>query len=180
MRAMERIALGARSTDPMTATDGGAIDPRESRLWAYAVSQGASRDDAADIVQEAFVRLAVARAADVSIDNVDGWLFTTVHHLVVDLARKRNIWQLTVARLVSLRESRTAVDPPEASSDEVWSAVDALAQRQRAAIYLRYRADLDFATIAVILGISESAARSYVTKGLKQLEVRLGTRRNEL
>ena len=62
----------------------------------------------------------------------------------------------------------------------MWNAVDTLPARQRAAIYLRYRADLDYATIADVLAVSESAARSYVTKGLKRLELRLGSRRNDL
>ena len=34
--------------------------------------------------------------------------------------------------------------------------------RQRQAVYLRYRADLDYPSIATILGISESGARANV------------------
>lgn len=164
----------------MNATELGPIDERESRLWAYAISLGASRDDAADAVQEAFVRLAVAMTGDKPIENTNGWLYTTVHRLVMDQARQRSLLQRSLARLSSFRESRMSIDPPEASSDEVWSAVDALPARQRAAIHLRYRADLDYATIANVLAVSESAARSYVTKGLKRLELRLGSRRDEL
>lgn len=177
---MASAAMAGRTGDVMAATELGAIDPRESRLWAYAVSQGASRDDAADAVQEAFVRLAVAASSDRPIENVEGWLYRTVQRLVVDQARQRGLLRRALASLSSLRESRLAVDPPEAPSDEVWNAVDALPARQRAAIFLRYRADLDYATIADVLNVSESAARSYVTKGLKRLELRLVSRRNDL
>lgn len=180
MRAITSGAMATRTGELMAATELGPVNEQESRLWAYAISQGASRDDAADAVQDAFVRLAAARASGTSIENIDGWLYTTVHRLVVDQARKRSLLQRSLARLSSLRESRMAIDPPETSSDEVWNAVDALPARQRAAVHLRYRADLDYATIADVLAVSESAARSYVTKGLKRLELRLGSRRNEL
>jgi len=180
MRAIASAATLPHLGELMTATEPGPFEERESRLWAYAISIGASRDDAADAVQEAFVRLAVAMTSDKPIENTDGWLYTTVHRLVVDQARQRSLLQRSLARLASLRESRMAMDPPEDSSDEVWSAVDALPTRQRAAIHLRYRADLDYSTIADVLAISESAARSYVTKGLKRLELRLGARRDEL
>lgn len=126
------------------------------------------------------MRLSLAVTGVQPIHNIDGWLYTTVHRLVVDQARQRGLLQRALARLASLRESRVAVDPPESRSDEVWRAVDALPTRQRAAIHLRYRADLDYATIARVLAVSESAARSYVTKGLKRLELRLSSRRDEL
>jgi len=160
VRAITSGVIAARTGDLMAATELGPVDELESRLWAYAISQGASRDDAADAVQDAFVRLAVARASDKSIENIDGWLYTTVHRLVVDQARSRSLLQRSLTRLSSLRESRMALDPPEASSDEVWNAVDTLPARQRAAIYLRYRADLHYATIADVLAVSESAAHT--------------------
>jgi RNA polymerase sigma factor (sigma-70 family) len=55
----------------------------------------------------------------------------------------------------------------------VWAAVDRLPTRQRAAIYLRYRADLDFSTIAHILGISESGARGDCFRALVSLRERV-------
>jgi RNA polymerase sigma factor (sigma-70 family) len=157
-----------------------ADDPRESRLWAYAVSIGAPPDDAADAVQDAFLRLSQAQLEGQTVENPVAWLFTTVHHLVVDEARRRSAFVRAISRLAGLRDSRLAAVPPGEPTDEVWSAVDLLPVRQRAAIYLRYRADLDYASIANVLVVTESAARSYVAKGLKQLERLLSSRRNDL
>jgi len=44
-----------------------------------------------------------------------------------------------------------------------------LPERQRLAIYLRYRADLPFEEIAAILGIQAVSARSHVSRALETL-----------
>jgi RNA polymerase sigma factor (sigma-70 family) len=173
---MGEMAVGRR----VTPLGGATFDEREARLWAYAVSLGATRDDAADIVQEAFARRTQAIAQGRDLHNEDGWLYATVHHLVVDEARHRSAFRRAFARLVGLRETHGIVDPPEVAGDEVWTAVEALPTRQRAAIHLRYRADLDYAAIASVLNVSEGAARSYVAKALITLERHLGPRRDEL
>lgn len=147
-----------------------------SALWSYAIALGASRDDAADAVQEAYTRLAEAARAGTKIRNIDAWLYATVHHLVVDQARGRGRLKRVVSRISAMRESRAAYDPPSIEDDDVWTAVDALPARQRAAVHLRYRADLDFRTISEVMGVSEGAARSYVTKALDRLQERLAGR----
>ena len=149
----------------------------EARLWAYAVSIGVPRDDAADVVQEAWSRLVLAQNGQSRPADEKAWLFAVVHRLAVDGARRRSALRRAMARLSSLRESRAAEAAPGEPDDEVWSAVDSLPARQRAAIYLRYRGDLDFTSISTVLGITEGAARSYVTKALDELERRLGPRR---
>jgi RNA polymerase sigma factor (sigma-70 family) len=180
MRASVTDFERPESTHAVGADDPFAGDPRESRLWAYAVSIGAPPDDAADTVQDAFLRLSQAQRDGQTVENPMSWLFTTVHHLVVDEARRRSSFARAISRLAGLRDSRTAAVPPAEPTDEVWSAVDRLPVRQRAAIYLRYRADLDYASIGNVLDVTESAARSYVAKGLKQLERLLSSRRNDL
>ncbi len=55
----------------------------------------------------------------------------------------------------------------------VWDAVERLPERQRLAIYLRYRADLPFEEIGAILGIAAASARSHVSRALDTLRGRL-------
>src|SRR5574337_397953 len=153
---------------------------REARLWAYAISLGVPRDDAADLVQDAFVRLSRTRVDGQEIPSEDAWLFVTVHRLSVDHWRRGVGLRRALARLSGFRESRGSVDPPEPESDVIWKAVDTLPPRQRSAIYLRYRSDLDYAAIGRVLEVTESAARSYVAKGLRALERTLGPRRDLL
>jgi len=148
-------------------------DEQARLLWAYAASVGAGRDDAGDFVQEAMVRLTVAVAEGKQIRDERAWLFAAVHRLIIDDARRRNRLGRALARLAGLRESRVAGESPDRQNDDVWRVVDTLPARQRAAVYFRYRADLDFRAIGEVMGISESAARSYVTKALDKLEAEL-------
>jgi DNA-directed RNA polymerase specialized sigma24 family protein len=55
----------------------------------------------------------------------------------------------------------------------LWQEVDRLPEKQRAAVYLRYRADLDFAGVAFVLGITESGARANVFRALARLRERM-------
>ena len=56
----------------------------------------------------------------------------------------------------------------------IWDAVEGLPERQRLAIYLRYRADLPYEEIGAILGIAAPSARSHVSHALNALRVELG------
>jgi RNA polymerase sigma factor (sigma-70 family) len=49
--------------------------------------------------------------------------------------------------------------------------VDRLPERQRAVVYLRYRADLSFEEIGAALGIQPVSARSHVSRALDRLAV---------
>jgi len=51
----------------------------------------------------------------------------------------------------------------------LWQAVNRLPERQRAAVYLRYHADLEYSVVAQVLGISESGARANVFRGIAGL-----------
>jgi RNA polymerase sigma factor (sigma-70 family) len=52
---------------------------------------------------------------------------------------------------------------------ELWGAVRALPPKQRAAVSMRYAADLGYTEIAAALECSEDAARRSVHEGLKRL-----------
>lgn len=170
-------SLGAVVGDNVDRSDLGG--PRLAAMWAYAVKMGASPDDASDAVQEAWARLLETEANGQLIVNRQAWLYAVVHRLVVDEFRWRNRVRNLVDRLSGLRETRANSGPPPDPDDEVWIAVDSLPMRQRAAVYLRYRADMDFNLISTVLGVSEGAARSYVSKGIARLEVMLASTRSD-
>ncbi|CAN0309129.1 unnamed protein product, partial [Phaeothamnion confervicola] len=62
----------------------------------------------------------------------------------------------------------------EVERQQVWSEVGRLPARQRAVLFLRFRADLAFDEIGMTLGITASAARSHCTQALATLRNRLG------
>ena len=55
-------------------------------------------------------------------------------------------------------DQREDVDPTDRLA--VWTAVDQLPPRQRAVIYLRYRADLSYDRIGSVMGITANGARN--------------------
>jgi RNA polymerase sigma factor (sigma-70 family) len=122
-------------------------------------------NDAEDCFQETFI------AAMRAYDRMDG--------------RYPRAWVMTIARRKAIDHHRARARRPEprgelpelAASDglpgqgdaEIWSAVAELSPAQRAAVALRYAADLPYREIAAALDITEEAARRRVADGLAQL-----------
>lgn len=96
--------------------------------------------------------------------------------------RHPRAWVMTIARRKAIDHHRArarrpeprAVLPEQGVTDEVadravWGAVAALPDGQRAAIALRYAADLPYREIASALETTEQAARRRVADGLRNL-----------
>lgn len=144
-----------------------AYSRRAPQLWAFARRFGLSEEEAEDVVQEAFLR--ATRQIPGSIVNLDAWLFRVVNNLANDFHRRNAAsvrWRATNARAMG-----DASDQESHFDDRVWlwAAVDRLPNRQRAVVYLRFRADFDFEVIAQILGISAGGARSNCARALESL-----------
>lgn len=137
---------------------------RARQLWSFGRRLGLDSESAEDVMQEAFAR--AMRQPPGSIESLDTWLFRVVHNLAVDMGRQADI-----------RRPRFELPAAAQSSDDsvlIWDAVDRLPERQRATVYLRFRADLDFASVASVLGISEGGARANCARaldGLRKLQL---------
>ena len=146
---------------------------RARQLWSFGRRLGLDAGQADDAVHEAFARLVGLPDPRWPLQP-DAWLFRVVHNLAMDAHRREHLASFR-GDVVDL----TARDDDGPGSEErmqriaVWSAVDTLPTRQRAAIYLRYRADLHFAAIAQILGISESGARGDCFRAIASLRERV-------
>jgi RNA polymerase sigma-70 factor, ECF subfamily len=147
---------------------------RGQELYGFALGLGLSDEDAADAVQEAMLRLWRELASGKDLRDLDAWAFRATYHLAVDHHRLRRRLAGSLGRLVT-RGGEYAPDPAESADiAALWQAVDVLPERQRAVLYLRYRADLPFDRVGFVLGITSSAARSHSTKALATLRRRLG------
>ena len=156
---------------PGAAEMGGVLEAcyarRSRQLWSFGRRLGLDPGAAEDVMQEAFVR--ALQFDPRSISDLDAWLFRVVHNLAVDAIRHGG-YETT--------GPEPAVVDGSAHDDrlDLWRAVDRLPERQRAVLYLRYRADLKFDAIAGILGISEGGARANGARGLTSLRKWMGTR----
>lgn len=140
---------------------------RGPELYAFARRLGLPSEAAEDAVQDALIRLWTAIDAGEPIAHPDAWAFRALYRICMDFHR----WHRRVARLVErLRPtSEPSVAPTVVDRITVWDAVDQLPKRQRAAVYLRYRADLPYEEIGAVLGIQAVSARSTVSRALDRL-----------
>jgi RNA polymerase sigma-70 factor (sigma-E family) len=160
------ITIGAVGT-----LDDDAVDDRRRAFEALYVShyQGmvrfahlltGSKGSAEEVVQDAFV--ALYRRFD-RVDNPAGYLRVSVVNGCRSLARRH-----------ALVNRKTVYPPPSESGapeiDETWAALARLSPRRRAAVVLRYYADLPEQEIADVLGCRVGTVKSLLSRALGQLK----------
>ena len=135
-----------------------------------------SRDDARDLLQEAFVRLWQMR------DRVD-WerAEPLVYRIALNLASNRRRWH-RVWQLVSFGEREHAARDDDAGEldDEraqaVRDAIDALPDRQRRVLVMTLHADMTYDQIGEVLGISPGTVASRRNTAVAKLRGMLSKR----
>ena len=145
---------------------------RGAELWGLARHLGLAAEEADDAVQETLLRLWAALRDGDRIDRMDAWAFRTLYRLSMDRHRLRRRVRLLTERIGGQPARTSMVD--HADRLAIWEAVEALPERQRITVYLRYRADLPYEEIGAILGIAAPSARSHVSRALDALRVALG------
>jgi DNA-directed RNA polymerase specialized sigma24 family protein len=137
-------------------------------VWRYLVAT-VGANDADDVFQETF--LAALRGYDRRRASASGraWVMTIAHHRAMDHHRGGARRAIPVDSLPELAHH----DPEPADPDGPWALVRALPPKQRAAVTLRYTADLSHAEVARVLGTSEEAARRSAHEGLRKLRLEL-------
>ena len=119
--------------------------------------------DADDCFQETFM------AALRNYESLDGanpraWVMTIARNKAIDHHRGRARRAVPKADLPEV----AAPEPPE-REPELWAAVAELPDKQRAAVALRFAADLRYREVAAAMEITEEAARRNVHEGLRKL-----------
>jgi len=133
------------------------LDRRGRALFGLCRRLGLDDDEANDAVQEAFTRMWAELERGTVIADPEAWAFRVTYRLAMDHHRLGRLVRSLTDRL-SLVTPREEIDPTDRLS--VWAAVDRLPPRQRAVMYLRYRADLSFDRIATVMGITANGARN--------------------
>lgn len=138
------------------------LDEHRDVVWRFAVAS-VGRQEADDVFQETFLAAMKAYPRLRSARNLRSWVMTIAHNKALDHHRA------TRRRAVPGEVPEVAHHDAEPAHEALWEEVRALPPKQRAAIALRYAADLDYAAIARATGTSEAAARRNVHEGLKKL-----------
>ncbi len=165
--AHEALAIPTEEVDARALRVTDHYERRGRELWGLARRLGATPEQAADAVQEAHLRLWRELSRGSAVDDIDAWTFRVTYRLVMDQHRVgRRVLDL-VGRLADLRP-RSTVDPAD-DDLSLWLVVDRLPARERATLYLRYRADLSFDQIGHVMGITTASARTYASRGTERL-----------
>jgi RNA polymerase sigma factor (sigma-70 family) len=122
------------------------------------------REEAEDCFQETFLSALRAYPRLRFDSDLRAWIMTIAHRKSMDAFRSRRRRPNPIGVLPEM-----AVDPVNPPEPELWKAVRALPTGQRAAVTLRFLADLPFREVGRILRCSEPAARQRVREGLKTL-----------
>ncbi|GAA4486081.1 SigE family RNA polymerase sigma factor [Actinoallomurus oryzae] len=143
------------------------VGSRADALMRYAYVLTGDPHDAADLLQEALVRVRAAWPGVVNKREPEGYVRTTMARLHISIWRKR-------------RRERLMPEPPERAYDDtalaradgdggLWRALSGLPPKQRAVLVLRYYESLSDNEIAEVLGISRGTVRSQASRALDKL-----------
>jgi RNA polymerase sigma factor (sigma-70 family) len=157
------------------------VHPHDGQLKAYLRGSFPSVRDVEDVVQESYLRIWKAKAAQ-PIQSAKAFLFKVARHIAVDLIRRR---QRSPEDSVSDFDSLNVIG--EGSSVEsaarlqekialLTDALAALPDRRREIIVLRKLKRLSQREVAETLGISERTVENLLFRGIKQCQAYLQAR----
>lgn len=149
----------------------------EGPLLQYAGRLLGDPHGAQDLVQEAFLRLLDQDPAAVG-PRIPAWLYAVVRNLAIDRLRRGRIMERTNAPVLDARPG-AAADPAAraALADEAATAlkaVEALPERQREAVLLRFRHGLSYREAAEVMDVTVGHVGVLLHEAMKSLRRNLG------
>ena len=144
-------------------------DLAAQQIFGLALWRTGSREDASDVVQDVFVRVAEQGSKLAKVRNPKSWLLTVTHRAAVDVIRIRRRRPSDPLEdhpfLVAVgEESERALDATRASA-----LLAAMPPKQRDVVYLKHFADCTFAEIGAIVGVPKFTAASRYRTGIAKL-----------
>ncbi|MEV0824321.1 SigE family RNA polymerase sigma factor [Nonomuraea rubra] len=141
------------------------VAERGDALLRYGYVLAGNQHDAADLVQEALLRLRAAWPRLRAKESPESYVRTTMARLHL------SVWRLRRRELLTwdLPEGAHQDTLPRGDERTLWLALADLPRKQRAVLVLRYYEQLSDAEIAVVLGISRGTVRSQASRALDKL-----------
>ena len=144
-------------------------DLLSSRIYSLALWRTRSTSDAADVLQDVFVKLASMGKQLATVRQPLHYVLRMAHHASIDVIRKRSREVEIDASTPLMQQHRMNMN-----SIHLSAAVAELPADQREAIYLRYVSGFSLREIAGITGVSLFTAASRCRLALRKLRKRLG------
>lgn len=141
------------------------IDLYQEQLFRYAFYRLGNRNDAEDVLQDAFLKVA---SSNREIRNPKAYLYSTVASICVDVLRQRNK-SLSIDEKVASTQQNENQDAEEEEFRRIDQLLRKLPQQQSEVIRLHIHANLKFTEIAEILEQPVTTIKSRFTSGIEKL-----------
>lgn len=147
----------------------------QSWVWRIAYRYIGQQEEAADLVQEAFIRLMAASRRYQPTASFRTYFNRIVTRLCLDHSRKKR--PITIGTLPDVSDpspNATDILTENERNRSVRKAIDALPANQRMAVILRYDEELSYQEIAVALDVTPKAVERLLSRARSQLRDHLG------
>jgi len=145
------------------------------RLYRLALRLSRSPEDAEDLVQETFLRVAEhARRVPRRPADSEAWLVRVLVNLSRDRHRRATTARRATPALLAETPTVAAASTAVEARRDVVRALAALPPRRRAVVVLVELEELDSAEVARLLGIARVTVRWHLAAGRAELRRRLG------
>ena len=145
------------------------IDRYQNTVYGLALARTGSRADADDVFQEVFLAYFQSGKTFRDEEHRKAWLLRTT----INQSRRvtSSSWRQKTVPLSEREDVPVQFQDPE--ENEVWTALQSLAEDYRLPLYLFYFQELSTQEIAKALGIRPGAVRMRLTRGREQLRDKL-------
>lgn len=147
---------------------GAAIEDLRRRLVRFAVKLVWNRDDAEELVQDAF-KTAATKGMGLSDERFGPWMYRTTANLCANHRRRRRPERLADWYDGAVDEASDEESVRVEQLEKLRGAIDRLSPQQKLALTMRWMEHLEYEVIAEIMEISESAVRSHVHQARRRL-----------
>lgn len=155
------------------------VERHQTWTWRIAYRYTGNEEDAADIVQEAFLRLLDASGRYRPTAKFRTYFYQIISRLCLDRAKKKQPLLLeTIPDTPDPSPSITDTMMRQENAIAVRVALDTLPPNQRLAIVLRYYENLGYEEIASALETTTKAVERLLARGRDRLRDMLGRREN--
>lgn len=152
-------------------------DSLADRLYRYLVSLSGSHEDAADALQETFLRLYRRREKLAAVDNVESYCFTIARR---EFLRSRDTQQSKSIALPLPLETQDGSLSPDFEADElVAKALSRLPEHFREIVELHIYGHLTFREIAEVVNKPQGTVATWYRRALGQMREQLAERSSE-
>jgi RNA polymerase sigma factor (sigma-70 family) len=166
------MPASAASAPPWEQVVHRLVADRGDALERYAYFVSGSREDAADLVQDALVKAFGRLRNGFTVTSAEAYVRRAILNGFIDAGRRQTRWR----RIRHLEAAPVEVGSPAEATEarlDLHGELEKLSPRERACLVLRYYDDLKVDDIASTLGLSSGAVKRYLSDGLGKMAVAL-------